>query len=244
MNIEAIKLNNEELFWDGVSEGAIDYSNITGLIPVGAGQPNPTISSFIGGPFLPVNNVLPKSLMGATLGASGNYPRPFLSWSQRMTNANYSYIGAYARLIKFQKPDYSTTCINGDCEKEQENTSKNVWGRVGIIPDGLYSGQWGFFAQPWYQANDGQYDAAFWADRYDLEIPDKPTWWDQCSKTTLQFKLYNSPLRYDCIVEIAIKNIQFDDNQYYKGEPLHSIQDGTLELLPIMTGLVSAIGWI
>ncbi len=242
MDIESLKIYNYELFLDGVNTGALDYNEIAGLIPVGAPQPNPTISSFLGGPYLPVNNVLPKTLIG-TAGASGNYPRPFLSWAQRTTNANYSNIGAYARMIRYHK-EYTSSCINDECGNKQSGEEMSIWGRIGIIPDGDGAGDWGFYAQRWYLTDDGTYDAAFWADRFNLDIPDKPTWWDQCSKSTYKIKFYNDPLRYDCLVEVALENVQFDDEQYYKGEPLKSFQDGSLALLPQLVGIASFIGWI
>ena len=244
MNISALKSSNYELFLDGVSEGAIDYSHIDGVLPVGAGQPNPIVTSFLGGPYLPVNNKLHPGLQGSTLGASGNYPRPFLSYSQHvLTNGPYTNIGPYGRLINYKK-QYTSTCINDACGQEQPGTGKSIWGRVGNILSGYKANTLGFFVQPWYLANDGQYDAAFWAERYNIEIPDKPTWWDQCAKSTIIANLYNDPLREPCEIEVAIANFQFDDDQYYKGEKLHSIQDGSLGLLPILTGIASTVGWI
>ena len=66
----------------------------------------------------------------------------------------------------------------------------------------------------------------------------------QCAKSTIIANLYNDPLREPCEIEVAIANFQFDDDQYYKGEKLHSIQDGSLGLLPILTGIASTVGWI
>ena len=243
MNISAIRSSNYELFLDGITEGAIDYSHIIGLIPVGGGQPNPFITSFTGGPYLPVNNKLSTNRSNWTFGSAGNYPRPFLSFSQKLTNANYSYLGAYARLIIYYRGILST-CINGECDREQDGTNKSIWGRVGVIQSGYGVGQLGFFVQPWHPANDGTYDAAFWAERYDLEIPDKPTWWDQCTKMTTTAILFNDPYKETCLVEVAFQNLQFDDKQYYKGEPLSSIQDGTLGLLPQLVGIASLVGWV
>jgi hypothetical protein len=243
MNILALRAHNSELFFDGITEGAIDYSYIRGVLPVGGGQPNPMITSFTGGPYLPVNNKLSTNRNTWTYGSAGNYPRPFLSFSQKLTNANYSYLGAYARLISYHLGSLSK-CINDECELKQDGTDKSIWGRVGVIQSGYGIGQLGFFAQPWYLANDGTYDAAFWAERYTLEIPDKPTWWDQCTKLTTTVIFFNDVYRETCVIEVAFQNLQFDDKQYYKGEPLHSIQDGTLGLLPQLVGLASAIGWI
>jgi len=243
MDYNTLKLYNYELFLDGVSEGVIPYSYIDGVLEVGPNQPNPFVTSFVGGPHLPETYRLPKNLAGMSYGASGFYSKPFLSLGQRYNNGVYSNVGAYAKLVRYQKPNYSTTCINDNCEKIQA-TSKEIWGRVGTIVAGAYAGQLGFFIQNWYNHDDGQYDAAFWADRYNLEIPDKKTWWDQCTKVTVQARFYNDPLREICEVEVAVGNTSYDDDQYFRGEDISSLQDASLELLPVITALVSAVGWI
>lgn len=246
MNINAIKLNNFELLLDGVSKGAIPYSVIDGLLEMGSNQPNEFVTSFVGGPHLPEDYRLPKSLTGMSLGASGFYPKPFLSLGQRYNNSVYSNVGAYARMVRYKK-QFTSTCINGECEDEQGSRDLAIYGRIGIIAGGAYSGQWGFFIQDWYDHDDGNYGPAFWSERYNMDppIPDKKTWWDQCTKTTVQVRFYNDPLREKCDIEVAYQNLNFDDDQYFPGEDVRSLNDGSLNILTVLTGIVTGLGgWI
>ena len=246
MNINAIKLNNYELFLDGVSKGAIPYSEVDGLLEMGSNQPNEIITSFTGGPFLPEDDKIAKNLLGMGTGASGNYPKPFLSLGQRYNNGVYSNVGAYARMVRYKK-QYTSTCINGECGDEQGSQDLAIYGRVGVIAGGAYSGQVGFFIQDWYNHDDGTYDAAFWSERYNMDppIPDKKTWWDQCTKTTVVVRLYNDPLREKCDVEVAIDNVNIDDDQYFPGEDIRSLNDGSVNILMIFAGLAEILGgWI
>ena len=59
MDYNNLKNHNYELFLDGVSTGNIAVSELGGNLEVGAGQPSPLITGFVGGPFLPVSNPLP-----------------------------------------------------------------------------------------------------------------------------------------------------------------------------------------
>jgi len=247
MNIESLKLYNFELLLDGVSEGAIPPSSIDGVLEVGPNQPNEFVTSFVGGPHLPENKPLPKNLAGSSLGASGKYTKPFLSVGQRFNNGVYSNMGPYAKLLKYKR-QYTSTCINGECEEEQDGTLKQIYGRLGKILSGNRAGQWGFFIQDWYNHNDGNYGAAFWSERYNMDppIPDKKTWWDQCTKATINVYFFHDPLRELCKVEVALSNISFDSNQYFPGEDVKSLNDGSLNILTVLTGLVTGIpgGWI
>ena len=129
MDFSTLYNHNPDLVLDGIARGDLDHEIIPGHIPVGANQPNELITSFIGGPFLPDNSSFsPNTLNGVTLGASGSYPKPFLSWGQRITNANYTYIGPYARLRRF----IDSSCHEGGCVG-----SPTVYGRLGIIPSGI-----------------------------------------------------------------------------------------------------------
>jgi hypothetical protein len=122
-----------------------------------------------------------------------------------------------------------------------------VWGRVGTILSGSYSGQLAFHAQDWYNVDDGTYDAAFWTNQSNIDppIPDKQQWWDQCTKATLRIRFANDPIREFAIVEVAINNLQPASNQYFKADDLNVFQDGSLQLLPIITSLITGLGvWI
>jgi len=236
--------SNPDLLLDGISRGQIGIGEIDGVIPVGAGQPNPFITSFLGGPHLPQNNPLnPNTLSGLSFGGGGYYPKPFLSYSQKITSANYSYIGPYARFVRF---------VNSNCDRDAKSgceggSSGEIYGRLGIIPNGLGSGSYGFFLSPWNSETiDGQYNAGFWSERFalDPEIPDKPTWWDQCSKTTILARFYNHPSRPFCEIEIAYDNIQFDDDRYFRGEDVNGLADSSLDLLVVMVGIAAAMRWL
>lgn len=234
---------NPDLLLDGISRGQIGTGKVSGAIPVGAGQPNPMITSFLGGPYPPQNSPFnPNTLSGLSFGGGGNYPRPFLSFSQKNTSALYSYIGPYARFIKFVHskcdPD-SLGCDGGD--------GGDVYGRFGIIPDGLGSGSYGFFISPWNSVTiDGQYNAEFWSERFNIDpkMPDKPTWWDQCSKTTVIARLYNHPARPFCEIEIAYDNLEFDDDRYFPGEDINGLANNSLDLLVVMVGIAALTRWL
>lgn len=243
MNINGIKLHNYELFLDGVASGAIPYSYVDGLLEVGSNQPNEFITSFTGGPYLPDNDKLPKSLAGMSLGSGGKYPKPFLSLGQRYNNGVYSNVGPYARMVRYKK--YLSRCINDECGTDPMNVV--LWGRLGVIAGGAYSGQWGFFIQDWYNHDDGNYGPAFWSERYNMDppIPDKKTWWDQCTKTTVEVRLYNDPLREKCEIEVAYQNLEFDDDQYFPGEDIRSLNDGSVNILMVFAQLAQTLGgWI
>lgn len=245
MNLESLKLHNFELLLSGISEGEIPLSALGDVLEVGVGQPNEIVTGIVGGPHMPEQNPLPKDLTGMSYGASGYYPKPFLSIQQRFNNGVYTHIGAYAKLIKYKKP-YTSTCIDDECGDDQF-VSQEIWGRVGTLLTGSYSGQLGFYAQNWYNVNDGAYDAAFWTNHSSIDppIPDKQQWWDQCTKSTIKVRFANDPLYEFAVVEVAIDNLQPASDQYFKADDLNIFQDGSLQLLPIITSIVTGLGvWI
>ena len=242
-SISSLFDSNPDLLLDGIARGQIGIGRVDGVIPVGAGQPNPFITSFLGGPYPPQNSPFnPNTLAGLSFGGGGNYPRPFLSFSQKITSANYSYIGPYARFVRF----VSSSC-DPDAEGCVGGSSGDVYGRLGIIPNGLGSGSYGFFLSPWNSATiDGQYNAEFWSERFNItpQMPDKPTWWDQCSKTTILARFYNHPSRHFCEIEIAYDNLEFDDDRYFPGEDIRGIADNSLDLLVVMVGIAAVTRWL
>ncbi len=245
MDFNNLKNHNYELFLDGVSNGHIPVSEIGDVLEVGVGQPNEMITGFVGGPHMPEQNKLPKNLNGMSYGASGYYPKPFLSLQQRLNNGIYNYVGAYAKLIRYKKP-YTSTCITENCGEDQY-VDQEIWGRIGTIMSGLYSGQMAFYVQDWYNHDDGAYDAAFWSNHSNIDppIPDKKQWWDQCTKATHRIRFQNDPVRDFAVVEVAIDNVSVDSDEYFKADDLTSLQDGSLQLLPIITSIVTGLGvWI
>ncbi len=233
---------NPDLVLDGIVKEDLDDSIIPGHIPVGPNQPNEIVTSFVGGPYLPDNSAFnPNTLSGVTFGASGSYPKPFLSYGQRLTNANYSYLGPYAKIKKF----IDSTCeVNAGLSGCSGNPG--ISGRLGIIPSGIGMAQYGFFYSPWINHDDGYYGPAFWSERSNLDppIPTKSEWWDQCSKTTVLARLYNHPLRPWVIVEIAYQYTNFDADQYFKGPDATSLGDASLDMLVVMAGIAAAVRWL
>ena len=247
MDFQDLRNHNFELFLDGVSNGHIPLSEVGGVLEVGAGQPNEFTTSFVGGPHMPEQNKLPKNLAGMSYGASGYYPKPFLSVTQRYNNGVYNYVGAYAKLVRYKKP-FTSTCITEDCGEDQF-VDQELYGRVGNIMSGLYAWQAGFYAQDWYNVDDGAYDAAFWTTHYDPDIdppiPNKQKWWDQCTKATVRVRFVNDPLREFADVEVALNNLSSTSPQYYQANDLSIFNIGSLQLLNVMTALVTSLGvWI
>lgn len=245
MNYSEIRAHNPKLFWDGVGRGAIDYSNIPGLIPVGEGQPNPTITSFLGGPHPPENASFDYK-SNIPIGAGGSYPKPFLSFSQRLTNANNSNLGPYARLVGFQSNSIDSiedTCVPG--VSGRFGGGFGIWGRVGVIISGSRSGELGFFAQDWYNANDGQYDAAFWSNYFDIDPswPDKKAWWAGVSKATINAYLPNTVGVPLVKVQIAYRSPQFENADFYRGSDLGVFNDFSIDLLTVMIGTAALVRW-
>lgn len=241
MNFNTLYEHNPDLVLDGIRRGTLDIEIVPGHIPVGDGQPNEFITAFLGGPYLPDNSAFsPNTLSGLSFGGGGNYPKPFLSFSQKVTNANYSYLGPYARLVKF----LDSTCVEDP--DDPCNGSIQLYGRLGVIPSGLGMGNYGFFFQPWYGFDDGQYGPEFWSERSNLDppIPSKSDWWNQCSKTTVLARLYNHPNRPWALVEIAYQYLNFDADQYFKGPDVRGLGDASLDLLVVMTALAAAVRWL
>ena len=241
MDFNTLYEHNPDLVLDGIIKEELDDSIIPGHIPVGPNQPNEFVTSFVGGPYLPDNSAFnPNTLNGLTFGGGGNYPKPFLSFGQKFTNANYSYLGPYARIKKF----LDSTCNvnpNTGC-----SGNPGISGRLGVIPSGIGMGGYGFFYSPWNTHNDGSYGPAFWSSRYNLDppIPTKAEWWDQCSKTTVLARLYNHPLRPWAIVEVAYQYTNFDADQYFKGPDAASLGDASLDMLVVFTGIAAALRWL
>tara|TARA_B100000085_G_scaffold255420_1_gene255231 strand:- start:306 stop:1049 length:744 start_codon:yes stop_codon:yes gene_type:complete len=247
MDYNNLKTHNYELFLDGVSTGNIAVGEIGGNLAVGNPQPSPMITGFVGGPYFPVANKLPKNLAGMTYGSTGNYSRPYLSVNQYFNNGVYNYVGVYAKLVRYKKP-LTSTCITEKCGDDQF-VKQEIWGRVGTIMSGAYSGQLGFYAQDWYNVNDGPYDAAFWSNNnnppINPPIPDKQKWWDQCTKATVRVRFQNDPLREFADVEVALDNLSSTSDEYFNADDLTSLQDGSLQLLPIFAQIITGLGvWI
>ena len=189
MDYNNLKTHNYELFLDGVSTGNIAVGEIGGNLAVGNPQPSPMITGFVGGPYFPVANKLPKNLAGMTYGSTGNYSRPYLSVNQYFNNGVYNYVGVYAKLVRYKKP-LTSTCITEKCGDDQK-------------------------------------------------------WWDQCTKATVRVRFQNDPLREFADVEVALDNLSSTSDEYFNADDLTSLQDGSLQLLPIFAQIITGLGvWI
>jgi hypothetical protein len=175
---------NPELFWDAVAKGLIPFSAlllmpdfICNSISVGAG-PDPF--GFLPN-YAPVNTVMSTDPSNWTFGGGGNYPRPFTSFAQRITEANLS-LGPFA-MIDFKNP---TT-----------NVSLRFSGRIcnlAVVCNGA-PGEVGFIRQDWYGADLS-------GTGYGSNLL-KWQWWEQAIKTKYTFPYGHLPGYPEVTIEVA-----------------------------------------
>lgn len=246
MGYSIFKSANPKLFLDGIARGIIPYSKSGCNYPVGEGQPNPTITSFLGGPYAPDGSSFNYNSPTVPTGASGSYPKPFLSFSQRTNNATNNFLGPYARIVGTSfLPD---TCVE-ECESFPYSPGQGVWGRLGIILSGSNAGEVGFFLQDWYNFNDGTYDAAFWSEYFELtgndSWPDKKSWWKSASKATRTVYIACSGFSSSDMVDVefAYAAPGFDDPGYFNGPDLSGYSNLSYQMLTLMLALGSLTRW-
>lgn len=255
MDWSTLKLGNPRLFYDGIARGKIPYSEIPvseGLLYPGNGAT--TADTWVGGPHAPE----PYSFDPDTenpLGASGMYPKPWLSYSQRLTNANYTYIGGYARMIGWADGD----CSGGECEEisicctgEDSDSSKytdgftGIWGRLGVVQTGSQAGGLGFYPMNWQTDTTGANSVDHWNNHFNLSgnglWQSKEDWWAACSKKVVTRFLGNTGLKVR--VQVAVAMIQFDDPEYWRGMDLATTADYSFDLLIAMVGIAVAMRWL
>ena len=264
-----LALYNPKLLADAVARGLIPYSVLPNYLAQGNPASNPTVEGFAGGPHAPDKQNLPLIANNWTMGAGGNYPKPWMSASQKITNGNYTWVGAYAKLLGINKSVLNNdnqhfTCFYKSSEAKAESESgtdenmhyfndkgafrgKGIHGRIGLLQTGSHAGELGFFPQDWYDQDQGTYNGAFWSARFDPPLPDHLVWrdanewWDKVAKKTI--KVWYLDTRWD--VEIAVGNPDLGDIDYFAGEDLGAYPDFSLGLtmLSVMVATAALLRW-
>jgi hypothetical protein len=241
---EELKLYNPRLYWDGVGRGEISYSESGGLVWGSAASP-PFIEGILGGPHSPEYYLLDPDAVPPT-GESGQYPKPWRSAAQKLQNANYTYVGPYAKFVGFKKCTGSG-CITNTCTEANENSKVKpsaVWGRYGVALSGPNSGQTAFFPQDWYNPSEGTYDAEYWNTQYSPEPlwQTRKKWWGSISRKTITTRFGNTGLL--CEIEVAYNTPQFGTDAYFAGVDASIYNDYSLDLLVIMVGIAALTRWL
>lgn len=246
MGYSLLRSSNPKLFLDAIARGNISYSKSGCSYPVGEGQPNPIITSFLGGPYAPDGSSFNYNTSSIPTGASGSYPKPFLSFSQRANNATNNFLGPYGRIVGTSSLD--DTCVDG-CESPPYEKDEGVWGRLGVITSGSNAGELGFFFQDWYNFNDGTYDANFWSEYFELtgndSWPDKKSWWKSASKATRQAYLVCDGFPSSSLVDVefAYASPGFEDPGYFNGPDLSGLNNLSYQILTLMLALGALTRW-
>jgi hypothetical protein len=214
--------NNPTLFFDAVAKGLIPFSVLVTLdnficnsIEVGAGPDAFGITPN----YAPVNTVMSTDPDDWTFGGGGNYPRPFTSFAQRITEANLS-LGPFA-MIDFKNP---TT-----------NVSARFSGRIcnlAVVCNGA-PGEVGFIRQNWYGADLS-------GTGYGSNLL-KWQWWEQAIKTRYTFPYGHLPGYPDVTIEVATASYAVGDaNNFAPDLPIQ--EDYTLLLGTVLAA--AALGAI
>jgi len=246
---DELKLYNPRLYWDGVGSGKISYSE-AGALAWGSAVSSPFIEGILGGPFPPEYFLLDPDANPPT-GESGQYPKPWRSYSQRLQNANYTYVGPYAKFVGF-KSCSSGGCVDDTCtEVNRKSKSKPsaVWGRYGIALSGPNLGETAFFPQDWYNPSEGTYNANYWNTYFseqgnplDPEWQLRKDWWGSVSKKTITTRFGNSGLI--CEIEVAYNTPEFGTDAYFAGIDAAIYNDYSLDLLVVMVGIAALTRWL
>ena len=261
---------NPKLLFDAIARGTIPYSVLPNYLAQGAPASSPLPETTAGGPHAPDKQSLPSLANNWTTGASGNYPKPWMSASQKITNSNYTWVGAYARLLGPAISEYSNngalmSCWKGSSEAvlgegfsealsnyyTNDNGAfkgKGIYGRIGLLQSGQYAGHVGFFPQDWYDQNQGTYNGAFWSARFDPPLADHlvwrdpAEWWDSVTKKTIQVRYGTMMMN----VEVAFGNPDFGDDDYYLGKDLKAYPDYSLDvtMLSVMVATAALARWL
>ena len=241
---EELKLYNPRLYWDGVGREKISYSE-AGALVWGPPVSTPFIEGILGGPHAPEYYLLDPDAEPPT-GEGGQYPKPWRSAAQKLQNANYTYVGPYAKFVGFKKCTGSG-CIADTCTEANKNSKAKpsaVWGRYGIALSGAYSGQPAFFPQDWYNPSEGTYNATYWNNQYNLDPPwqTRKNWWGSVTKKTITTRFGNTGLL--CEIEVCYNTPQFGTAAYFAGVDAAIYNDFSLELLVVMVGIAALTRWL
>ena len=266
MDYSEFKSNNQKLFFDGMARGIIPLSQSGATLAWGDNASAPFIENLLGGPYAPESNSFdPDS--GIPLGISGGYPKPWMSYSQRTNQANYTYAGPFARMIGLVtcqegENSYLDNCSDETCTPDQITKppfaqqaigdGAGIWGRVGVILNGPDAGSAAFYPQNWNitASESGTRNAEFWNNHYGFtgnsQWTDRPSWWDEAEKETIVVYappnlVLGSPL---IEVEVATAFLDFTSVKYYKGSALHSVPGFSVTMLSVMIGAAALTRWV
>ena len=244
-----LKERNPRLFWDGVGRGNIPYSAADALYP-GGNYSN--ADQWVGGPQAPRNYSFDPDTQNP-LGSSGVYPTPWLSFAQGTSNASYTYLGAYAKMIGFEDCsgsgcESSAKCCTGENSDPSKYTDgyTGIWGRLGQVQSGSQAGEWGFYPMNRQTDTTGRNTAAEWNTHYERTGDDawlsKEDWWKSVNKEIVVRYLANTGIKVR--VQVATGMYGFNDPEYYKGMNLNGVADYSHTLLVTMIGVAAAARWI
>ena len=245
MDYSEIKEGNPQLYYNGIARGKIPLSNENDVLQWG--NPAGFLEGVLGGPFAPDNTGIVTPGDFATppaFGESGNYPKPWRSFSQRFQNLNYSFVGPYAKMVKIIVDE--DTC---DPERTGGNKFPGIYGRWGYATSGPYSGQGAFYIQDWYNPSEGFYNAEYYntqaADAgtpLDPEWQLRKDWWESSRRVTIKSRIANTGQA--CEIEVAIGPFTFGTSEYYEGNDLGVYADYSLDLLVVMVSIAAIARWL
>lgn len=250
MDIDKIKQNNPQLYWDMVANNIIPYST-AGALQWGNPVTNLFAESLLNGPNQPdyTSIPLPTDFSSPTVFAeSGRYPKPWRSAAQKLQNANYTNVGPYAALVGWITSDEDGNGIVSRCCSSSESSGKTkparLYGRWGIATSGPQAGQGAFFPQDWYNPSEGAYDANYWNSEYSFDPPWqlRKNWWAAINKVTI--KTYFENTGTPCEIEVAQSFFEFGTPEYFAGIDLAVYPDFSLDLLVAMVALAAAVRWL
>lgn len=213
---------NPELFFAAIQQGLIPFSALLAMpnficnsIEVGVG---PDALGFLPN-YAPVNADIGENMSNWTFGGGGNYPRPFTSFAQRITEANLS-LGPFAML---------------DYKNPTTNVSTRISGRICFlsIVCGAAPNEIGFIRQNWYSADLS-------GTGYGANLL-KWQWWEQAIKTKHEVRYGHLPGHPIVTVQVATTSYAVGDaNNFAPDYP--TPQDFTLLLGVVLAA--AALGGI
>ncbi len=203
---------NPTLFWNAWKLGYIPTSALEGIManylsPLSVGTAS---SPFLQPDYAASDGPISANLSNMTLGGGGNYPQPFTSYSQRIVNASNS-LGAYAKFGSYA-------------------------GRIVVITDSPYSGQFGFRMQPWDTFDDGN---IIISGGHQLT---KNEWFQTALKAKVAVRFLHLPTRPLVLVDVAIRGFSPTTTSSYFYNPDYGLAAAALgsTTLPLLIAAAGA----
>ena len=248
MAYDILRLANPKLFFAGVDKGLIPSSEVPDTLQVGQIVTSPMIEGYMGGPYAPESYTF-DPFVNVPFGGSGAYPKPWRSAAQKLQDDAYTtYIGPFAKMVGVTDCSQNAAlgCSMDTCTKSQSSSSTalEIYGRLGLLLTGSYSGQIAFNPQDWYNQDQGSYDHDYWSDQFNLTGDQrwlsKKDWWAAATKTVVS--VWYGTTKVD--VEVATSATSFYDSEYFQGLDLGTYNDYSLDLLVVMVSVAAATRWI